>query len=239
MTTSYFRDVGAAHMPMLGYPLHCLPAILDRLPVLVALHPENPQPRLVSQVLDALRSGGVIVYPTDSGYAIGCTLGNKDGLDTIRRIRRLDDKHNFTLLCRDLSEIATYALVENTIYRLLKAHTPGPYTFILEATREVPRRLVHPKRKQIGIRIPDNVIAQALLEGLGEPLMTSTLILPGEELPMTDPYDIEASLGHQLAAVIDGGFCGFEGTTVVDLTEGIPRVTRVGAGDPAAFGDLG
>lgn len=206
--------------------------------MLVSLHPENPQPRLVRQVLDALRTGGVIAYPTDSGYAIGCTLGNKEGLEVIRRIRRLDDKHNFTLLCRDLSEISTYALIANSTYRLLKAHTPGPYTFILEATREVPRRLLHPKRKHIGIRVPDNVIAQTLLEGLGEPLMTSTLILPDEQLPMTDPYDIEETLGHQLAAVIDGGFCGFEGTTVVDLTDEIPRVTRVGAGDTKAFGDL-
>ena len=202
-----------------------------------AIHAENPQSRLISQACDLIRAGGVVVLPTDSGYAIGCGLENKKGLDVIRQIRHLDANHNFTLLCRDLSEIATYARIENQIYRLLKANTPGAYTFILEATREVPRRLVHPKRKQIGIRIPDNQIALKLLENLGEPLMTSTLMLPGEDLPMTDPYDINESLGHQLDAVIDGGFCGFKGTTVVDLTAGVPFVTRFGGGDSAAFSE--
>ena len=200
-----------------------------------AIHPDNPQPRLIQQAVDIVRSGGVSVIPTDSGYALACALENKRGVDVIRQIRRLDDKHNFTLLCRDLSEIATYARVENQIYRLLKAHTPGAYTFILDATREVPRRLLHPKRKQIGIRIPNNVIALDILQALGEPLMTSTLMLPGESLPLTDPYDINESLGHQLDLVIDGGFCGFEGTSVIDLTEDIPQVTRVGAGDVSAF----
>lgn len=200
-----------------------------------AIHPDNPQPRLIQQAVDIVRSGGVSVIPTDSGYALACALENKRGVDVIRQIRRLDDKHNFTLLCRDLSEIATYARVENQIYRLLKAHTPGAYTFILDATREVPRRLLHPKRKQIGIRIPNNVIALDILQALGEPLMTSTLMLPGESLPLTDPYDINESLGHQLDLVIDGGFCGFEGTSVIDLTEDIPQVTRVGAGDVGAF----
>jgi len=200
-----------------------------------AIHPDNPQPRLIQQAVDIVRSGGVSVIPTDSGYALACALENKRGVDVIRQIRRLDDKHNFTLLCRDLSEIATYARVENQIYRLLKAHTPGAYTFILDATREVPRRLLHPKRKQIGIRIPDNAIALDILQALGEPLMTSTLMLPGESLPLTDPYDINESLGHQLDLVIDGGFCGFEGTSVIDLTEDVPQITRVGAGDVSAF----
>ncbi|MGA0938750.1 MAG: L-threonylcarbamoyladenylate synthase [Litorivicinaceae bacterium] len=203
-----------------------------------AIHSDNPQVRLIQQAADVIRQGGVVVLPTDSGYALGCALENKRGVDVIRQIRRLDDKHNFTLLCRDLSEIALYARVENQEYRLLKAHTPGAYTFILEATREVPRRLLHPKRKQIGIRVPDNRIALDLLENVGEPLMTSTLMLPGESLPMTDPYEINAVLGHQLDLVIDGGFCGFEGTTVIDLTQELPMVTRQGAGDASAFSEL-
>jgi len=203
-----------------------------------AIHPENPQTRLIQQSTDVLSNGGVVALPTDSGYALGCALENKRGLDVIRQIRRLDDKHNFTLLCRDLSEISVYARIENQEYRLLKSHTPGAYTFILEATREVPRRLLHPKRKQIGIRIPDNRIALNLLEHVGEPLMTSTLMLPGEDLPMTDPYDINEVLGHQLDLVIDGGFCGFEGTTVIDLTQQIPLITRHGAGDASAFSEL-
>jgi tRNA threonylcarbamoyl adenosine modification protein (Sua5/YciO/YrdC/YwlC family) len=201
------------------------------------IHAENPQLRLISQVCDLIRAGGVVVLPTDSGYAIGCGLENKKGLDVIRQIRQLDENHNFTLLCRDLSEISTYARIENQTYRLLKASTPGAYTFILEATREVPRRLVHPKRKQIGIRIPDNRIALELLRNLREPLMTSTLVLPGEDLPMTDPYDINECLGHQLDVVIDGGFCGFKGTTVVDLTTSVPGVTRFGGGDSAIFSE--
>jgi len=203
-----------------------------------AIHSDNPQVRLIQQAADVIRQGGVVVLPTDSGYALGCALENKRGVDVIRQIRRLDDKHNFTLLCRDLSEISLYARVENQEYRLLKAHTPGAYTFILEATREVPRRLLHPKRKQIGIRVPNNRIALDLLENVGEPLMTSTLMLPGESLPMTDPYEINAVLGHQLDLVIDGGFCGFEGTTVIDLTQELPMVTRQGAGDASAFSEL-
>ena len=203
-----------------------------------AIHPENPQARLIQQSADTIRQGGVVVLPTDSGYALGCALENKRGVDVIRQIRRLDHKHNFTLLCRDLSEISVYARVENQDYRLLKSHTPGAYTFILEATREVPRRLLHPKRKQIGIRIPDNRIALDLLENVGEPLMTSTLMLPGDDLPMTDPYEINEVLGHQLNLIIDGGFCGFEGTTVIDLTQDIPLVTCQGAGDASAFSEL-
>ena len=203
-----------------------------------AIHPENPQTRLIQQSTEVLSNGGIVALPTDSGYALGCALENKRGLDVIRQIRRLDDKHNFTLLCRDLSEISVYARIENQEYRLLKSHTPGAYTFILEATREVPRRLLHPKRKQIGIRIPDNRIAFNLLGHVGEPLMTSTLMLPGEDLPMTDPYDINEVLGHQLDLVIDGGFCGFEGTTVIDLTKQTPLITRHGAGDTSAFSEL-
>ncbi len=203
-----------------------------------AIHPDNPQTRLIQQATDLIREGGVVVLPTDSGYAVGCALENKRGVDVIRQIRRLDDKHNFTLLCRDLSEISVYARVENQEYRLLKSHTPGAYTFILEATREVPRRLLHPKRKQIGIRIPENTIALDLLENVGEPLMTSTLMLPGEDLPMTDPYEINEVLGHQLELVIDGGFCGFERTTVIDLTQDVPFIARQGAGDASAFSEL-
>jgi tRNA threonylcarbamoyl adenosine modification protein (Sua5/YciO/YrdC/YwlC family) len=203
-----------------------------------AIHPENPQVRLIHQASDSIQQGGVVVIPTDSGYALSCALENKRGVEIIRQIRRLDERHHFTLLCSDLSEISVYARVGNQEYRLLKAHTPGAYTFILEATREVPRRLLHPKRKQIGIRIPDNQIALDLLGRLGEPLMTSSLMLPNEQMPMTDPYEIKEVLGHTLDLVIDGGFCGFEGTTVVDLTRGLPHVTRLGAGDASAFSEL-
>ena len=204
-----------------------------------AIHPENPQRRLIQQAADAIRAGGTVVIPTDSGYALSCALENKSGVDVIRQIRRLDDKHNFTLLCRDLSEISVYARLENQEYRMLKAYTPGTYTFILKATREVPRRLLHPKRKQIGIRVPDNLIALDLLANLGEPLMTTTLMLPGDNLPMTDPYEINDVLGHQVSVVVDGGFCGSEGTTVIDLTGELPIVVRQGAGDASAFSELG
>ncbi len=199
------------------------------------IHEQNPQHRLIHQAVEIIRQGGVVVYPTDSAYAIGCHIGDKQAMDKIRTIRQLDKRHNFTLVCRDLSEISTYAQIDNTQYRLLKAHTPGPYTFILKATREVPKRLMHAKRKTIGIRIPDNIITQALLEDLGEPLMSSTLILPGEELPMTDPYEIRQVLEHQLDLIIDGGFCGFEATTVVDFEEEVPYVVRKGLGDPEPF----
>jgi len=199
------------------------------------IHPDNPQPRLIAHAVEIIREGGVIVYPTDSGYALGCHLGDKQAVTRLRRIRNLDERHHLTLVCSDLSQIATYARLDNSNYRLIKAHTPGPYTFILEATREVPRRLMHPKRKTIGLRIPDNRIAQALLRELGEPLMSTTLILPGEELPLTDPYEIRQILEHDVDLVIDGGFCGFEPTTVVDLTGDTPKVLREGAGDPAPF----
>ena len=194
-------------------------------------HPQNPQPRLINQAVAAIRAGGVIVYPTDSCYALGCHIGDKTAMERIRRIRNVDDKHNFTLVCRDLSEIATYAMVDNTAYRLMKSLTPGPYTFILRATNEVPRRLQHPKRKTIGLRVPDNAIALALLEALGEPLMSSTLIMPGTGLPLNDIDEMEALLKHQVEMIIDGGNCGLEPTTVVDLVEATPLVTRHGKGD--------
>lgn len=199
------------------------------------IHPETPQPRLVRQAVALLREGAVIVYPTDSAYAFGCQIGEKKALDRIRDLRRLGPDHNFTLMCRDLSEIGTYARVDNAAYRLLKSLTPGPYTFILPATREVPRRLQHPKRKSIGIRVPEHPIAQALLDELGEPLMSSTLILPGEEMPLVDPQDIRERLQNQVDLIIDGGLCGVEPTTVVDLEGAAPRVLREGKGDTAPF----
>ena len=202
------------------------------------IHPDNPQPRLVDKAVEIIRQGGVMVYPTDSGYALGCCLGDKTAQERIRRIRQVDDKHNFTLVCRDLSELATYAKVGNSAYRLIKSLTPGPYTFILVATREVPRRLQNPKRKTIGLRVPDNRIAQMLLETLGEPLMSSTLILPGDDMPLTDPYDIRDTLEHSLDLVIDGGYCGFEPTTVVGLTGDAPVVLREGLGDIGVFAGL-
>ena len=199
------------------------------------IHPENPQARLIRNSVDIIRDGGVVVYPTDSAYAIGCRIGDKSAVDRIRRIRQLDANHNFTLVCRDLSEIATYARVDNTVYRLLRHCTPGPYTFILKATSEVPRRLMHPKRKTVGLRVPDNPIAAALLEDLGEPLMSVTLIMPGDEYPLIDPYDIRETLERQVDLVIDGGYCGMEATTVVDLADETPIILRVGKGDPAPF----
>jgi tRNA threonylcarbamoyl adenosine modification protein (Sua5/YciO/YrdC/YwlC family) len=200
------------------------------------IHPDNPQVRLIRSAADIIRAGGVVVYPTDSAYALGCHIGDKNALDRIRRIRKLDDRHNFTLVCSDLSEIATYAKVDNAVYRLLRHSTPGPYTFILKATSEVPRRLMHPKRKTVGLRVPDNRIAAALLADLGEPLMSVTLIMPGEEYPMLDPYDIRDTLQHEVDLVIDGGYCGMEPTTVVDLADDVPVILRVGKGDVAPFG---
>ena len=194
------------------------------------IHPENPQQRLIDQSVDILRRGGLIAYPTDSAYALGCHIGDKLALDRIRAIRQLDKNHNFTLMCRDLSELANYARVDNSAFRFIKSHTPGPFTFILNATSEVPRRLMHPKRKTLGLRVPNNAIALALMETLGEPLMTSSLILPGDSDPFTDPYDIRETLQHQLELVIDGGYCGMDPTTVVDLTEDEPVVTRQGCG---------
>lgn len=199
------------------------------------IHPENPQTRLISQAVDIIRKGGVIAYPTDSAYGLACLMGNKNGLDKIRRIRQIDEKHNMTLVCRDLSDLALFAKVDNSAYRLLKNNTPGPYTFILEATREVPRRLLHPKRRTIGLRVLGNKIAAALLAELGEPMMSTTLILPNQEQPLSDPYEIRDLLEHDLDLVIDGGFCGFDESTIVSLLEGAPEVLRVGAGDPSPF----
>ncbi len=199
------------------------------------IHPENPQARLIKQSVDIVRKGGLIAYPTDSAYALGCHIGDKSALDRIRAIRQLDKHHNFTLMCRDLSELSTYAKVDNAIFRLLKNHTPGAYTFILEATSEVPKRLMHPKRKTIGLRVPNNPIALALMEELGEPLMSSSLILPGDEYPLTDPYDMRDSLEHQLELVVDGGFCGMEPTTVIDLSGDNPELVRQGCADASSF----
>jgi tRNA threonylcarbamoyl adenosine modification protein (Sua5/YciO/YrdC/YwlC family) len=199
------------------------------------IHPENPQARLVSQAVGIINKGGLVAYPTDSAYALGCHIGDKHALDRIRAIRQLDKHHNFTLVCRDLSELSTYAKVNNQTFRLLKNHTPGAYTFILEATSEVPKRLMHPKRKTIGLRVPDNPIVQALLDELREPLMTSSLMMPGDEYPLLDPYDIRETLEHQLELVIDGGFCGMEATTVIDLTGDAPVLLRQGKGDFSSF----
>ena len=199
------------------------------------IHPENPQARLIKQSVDIVRKGGLIAYPTDSAYALGCHIGDKSALDRIRAIRQLDKHHNFTLMCRDLSELSTYAKVDNAIFRLLKNHTPGAYTFILEATSEAPKRLMHPKRKTIGLRVPNNPIALALMEELGEPLMSSSLILPGDEYPLTDPYDMRDSLEHQLELVVDGGFCGMEPTTVIDLSGDNPELVRQGCADASSF----
>jgi tRNA threonylcarbamoyl adenosine modification protein (Sua5/YciO/YrdC/YwlC family) len=194
------------------------------------IHPVNPQARLIHQAVEIIRADGLVVYPTDSSYALGCHVGDKRGMERICRIRELDNKHNFTLVCRDLSEIAIYAKVDNSAYRLLKSLTPGPYTFILGATHEVPRRLQNPKRRTIGIRVPDHAIAQALLAELGEPLMSSTLILPGADLPETDAVEIRERHEREVDLVIDGGHCGFEPTTVIDMSEGTPRLLRQGRG---------
>ena len=198
---------------------------------LLEIHAANPQPRLVSRAVAVVRAGGVVVYPTDSCYALGCCVGEKAAMERIRRIRRVGEDHNFTLVCRDLSELASYARVDNRAYRLLKALTPGPYTFILHASREVPRRLQNPRRKTIGLRVPRHPIAQALLDSLGEPLMSSTLLLPGDDLPLTDAAEIAERLHSQVDLVIDGGYCGLEPTTVLDLTGDIPNVLRHGRGD--------
>lgn len=199
------------------------------------VHPDNPQVRLIRQAATIVQEGGVIVYPTDSGYALGCQLGDKQALERIRRIRMLDEQHNFTLVCRDLSELAIYARVDNVAYRALRSHTPGPYTFILMATNEVPKRLKHPKRKTIGLRVPDNAVAQSLLETLGEPMMSVTMIFPGEEVPILDPYEIRSVLQNQVDLVIDGGYCGMEATSVIDLSSEVPVILRHGAGSTAEF----
>jgi tRNA threonylcarbamoyl adenosine modification protein (Sua5/YciO/YrdC/YwlC family) len=200
------------------------------------IHPDNPQPRLLKEAVKALRAGGVMTYPTDSSYAIGCMIGNKEGMEHIRITRGVDEKHHFTLVCRDLSEIAKYAKVDNKLYRFLKAATPGAYTFILEATREVPRRLQHPKRSTIGIRVPDHAVVQALLAELDEPILSMTLALPGDELPMSDAEEIRDRMEYCVDLIIDSGHCQIEPTTVVDLTGDAPELVRRGCGDPKRLG---
>jgi tRNA threonylcarbamoyl adenosine modification protein (Sua5/YciO/YrdC/YwlC family) len=199
------------------------------------VHPDNPQPRAIRQVVDIVRGGGLIAYPTDSCFALGCAIGNKNGMDRIRELRHLDDRHHFTLMCRDFAQLGQFVQINNALFRSLKSATPGPYTFILPATKEVPRRLLHPKKKTVGVRIPDHVVALALLTELGEPLLSTTLTLPGAEEPMTHGWEIKEELDHQLDAVIDSGECGVEPTTVIDFSGDEPEILRKGAGDPSRF----
>ncbi|WP_435206418.1 L-threonylcarbamoyladenylate synthase [Micromonospora sp. bgisy143] len=199
------------------------------------VHPENPQPRVIRQVADLVRGGGLVAYPTDSCYALGIQLGNQDGLDRIRHIRHLDDRHHFTLVCRDFAQLGQFVQISNAVFRLVKASTPGSYTFILPATREVPRRMLHPKKRTVGVRVPRHTVTQALLAELGEPLVSSTLTLPGEDEPMTQGWEIKEQLDHQLDAVLDAGECGMEPTTVIDLSGPEPEILRRGAGDVSRF----
>ncbi|MEV8128011.1 L-threonylcarbamoyladenylate synthase [Streptomyces sp. NPDC085944] len=199
------------------------------------VHPDNPQPRSIAQVADSVRSGALIAYPTDSCYALGCRLGSRDGIDRIRSIRHLDNRHHFTLVCQDFAQLGRFVQIDNDVFRAIKASTPGSYTFILPATREVPRMLQHPKKKTVGVRIPDHVVTQALLAELGEPLLSSTLLLPDEEEPMTQGWEIKDRLDHVLDAVVDSGDCGTEPTTVVDFSDGGAEIVRRGAGDTSRF----
>ena len=203
---------------------------------LFSVHPDNPQPRLIRQAAEILRDGGVIAYPTDSCYALGCRIGNKTAMERIRRIRDVDERHHFTLVCRDLAEISQYARVDNVRFRFLKAATPGSYTFILQATREVPKRLLHPSRRTIGLRVPDHAVARALVAELGEPLLSSTLSLKGDDAPLNDAQEIGDRLGRELDLVLDAGSCGIVPTTVIDLTSDVPVITRVGKGSVEALG---
>jgi len=199
------------------------------------LHPTHPEPRLIKRAVEIVRQGGLIAYPTDSCYALGCHIGDKPAMERMRRLRGVDERHHFTLVCRDLSEIGTFAKVDNAQYRLLKANTPGAFTFILKATRELPRRLAHPKRATIGVRVPQHVVASALLAELGEPILSSTLILPNATEPLNDAEDIRHALEHQLDVILDGGACGIEPTTVIDLSQDEPLLVRLGKGDASAF----
>jgi tRNA threonylcarbamoyl adenosine modification protein (Sua5/YciO/YrdC/YwlC family) len=199
------------------------------------IHPDNPQPRLIQQAVDLIRQGEVVVYPTDSGYAIGCQIGDKNSLAQICRLREIGKDHNFTLMVRDLSELSVYARVDNQAFRLIKNNTPGPYTFVLKGTKEVPKRLLNPKRKTIGLRVPDNPIAKALLHALNEPMMSTSLILPGNSMAESDPYEVEQQVGNQVGVIIDGGHIGEEPTTVIDLADGEAQILRVGQGDPSPF----
>lgn len=199
------------------------------------VHPDNPQPRAIAQVVALLEDGGLVAYPTDSGYALGCRMGDREGADRIRRIRHLDDRHHFTLVCADFAQLGHFVMVDNAAFRSIKAATPGPYTFILRATSEVPRRLAHPKKKTVGVRIPEDTVAQAIVAALGEPILSSSLILPGSTEALTDGWAIKEELDHVVDAVVDGGERGSEPTTVVDFSDGAPEVVRVGAGDPSRF----
>ncbi|MBA3488178.1 MAG: threonylcarbamoyl-AMP synthase [Longispora sp.] len=199
------------------------------------VHPDNPQPRLIRQVVDLVRQGGLIAYPTDSCFALGCQMGNLAGLDRIREIRQLDDRHHFTLVCRDFAQLGQFVKISNTAFRLIKASTPGSYTFILPATRDVQRRLLHPKKLTVGVRIPNHRVAQTLLAELNEPLLSSTLLLPGQDEPMTSGWEIKERLEHLVDAVIDSGECGVEPTTVIDMSQAEPEILRYGAGDPSRF----
>ncbi len=200
------------------------------------IHPQSPQPRLVHQSVEILLGGGVMAYPTDSSYALGCALGNKSAQDRIRKIRGVDENHHFTLVCRNLAELSTYARVDDSQFRLLKTNTPGPYTFILKATREVPRRLQHPKRSTLGLRVPLHAVTQAILAELNQALLSMTLLLPDDSEPLNEAWKIREKLEHQLDLVIDAGACTVAPTTVIDLTGGTPQLVRLGAGDPKPFG---
>ena len=199
------------------------------------VHPDNPQPRAIAQVVALLEDGGLVAYPTDSGYALGCRMDDREGADRIRRIRHLDDRHHFTLVCADFAQLGHFVMVDNAAFRAIKSATPGPYTFILRATSEVPRRLAHPKKKTVGVRIPDDTVAQAIVAALGEPILSSSLILPGSSEALTDGWAIKEELDHVIDAVVDGGERGSEPTTVVDWSDSVPEVVRVGAGDPSRF----
>ncbi|GAA2293526.1 MULTISPECIES: L-threonylcarbamoyladenylate synthase [Streptomyces] len=199
------------------------------------VHPDNPQARTIGQIADSIRADALVAYPTDSCYALGCRIGSRDGIDRIRTIRKLDDRHHFTLVCQDFAQLGQFVRIDNDVFRAIKASTPGSYTFILPATKEVPRVLQHPKKKTVGVRIPDHVVTQALLAELGEPLLSSTLLLPGEEEPMTQGWEIKDLLDHVLDGVVDSGDCGTEPTTVVDFSGGEAEIVRHGAGDPSRF----
>jgi tRNA threonylcarbamoyl adenosine modification protein (Sua5/YciO/YrdC/YwlC family) len=199
------------------------------------VHPENPQPRMIREIVEIIRGGGVIAYPTDSCFALGCQIGNQQGIERIRTLRHLDERHHFALVCRDFAQLGQFVRVDNSVFRLVKAHIPGPYTFILPATREVPRRLAHAKKRTVGVRVPEHKVTQALLEELGEPLLSSTLLLPGDEEPLALGWEIKERLDHSLDAIVDAGEAGKEPSTVVDLSEDEPEVLRVGVGDPSPF----
>lgn len=214
---------------------HCARFIMWAMAQRLELHPKSPQPRYLRVAAECLIDGGVLVYPTDSCYALGCAIGAKDAMQRIQQLRQTGKSHFFTVVCRDLSEIARFALIENWQYRLLKSFTPGPYAFVLRATREVPRRLLHARRKTVGIRVPDHAVVQALLKEYAEPLLSTTLQLPGDDVPMTDGREIEERIGHAVDVILDSGNCGFEPSTIVDLSGGAPQVLRAGKGDPRPF----